>query len=64
MSCSRRVRVVGVRKGEVGSDLSYIIFQLGKQAVRDRREREAREKAKRTQREAKSATKRRRGAHG
>ena len=49
VSYSRSVRVAGVRNGEVGGDLSYVVTQLAKQAVRDRRERKANDKAKRAQ---------------
>lgn len=52
MATSRRIRVKGVRKSEVSvEDLSMIYWLQAKRVLREKREREAKEKAKRRERE-------------
>jgi uncharacterized protein YdaU (DUF1376 family) len=50
---ARRIQIKGVRRSEIDADLlAFVYFQQGKRLVQQRREREAREKAKRREREA------------
>jgi len=50
---ARRIVVKGVRKREISTDdLAYAYYLMGKQAVRERREREAKEKANRRREDA------------
>jgi hypothetical protein len=45
---ARRIQIKGIRRREIDADLlAYVYFQQGKRLVLERREREAREKAKR-----------------
>ncbi|HEY7829179.1 MAG TPA: hypothetical protein VIC06_01285 [Solirubrobacteraceae bacterium] len=50
---TRRIKVKGVKKRELSmstEELSYLYYLMGKSELRARREREAREKAKRRER--------------
>jgi hypothetical protein len=50
---ARRIQIKGVRRREIDTDLlAYVYFQQGKRLVQERRAREAKEKAKRREREA------------
>jgi hypothetical protein len=50
LSPARRIVVKGVRKREISADdLAYALYLMGKQLVREKREKEAAEKAKREQ---------------
>lgn len=47
---TKRIKVRGVRRRELDSEtLAFIFWRLGKLSVQERREREAREKAKRSE---------------
>jgi hypothetical protein len=50
---ARRIQIKGVRRSEIDTDLlAYVYFLQGKRLVQERREREAKVKAKRREREA------------
>ena len=52
MANSRRIKVKGIRKSEIDSEQLALVYWLqAKRVLRERREREAQEKAKRRERQ-------------